>query len=138
MSVTGSGFDCSRNVKIGKTAYPANVLYTSVETTSKQHPAVFPESIPEFFIKLFTVECDLVLDPFLGSGTSGVVARRLKRNFIGIEKEAEYISLAKKRIDAIKVFFPESDWQEEEKEKQDKVPFEILLKEQLIKAGEPL
>ncbi|MDR0611056.1 MAG: site-specific DNA-methyltransferase [Planctomycetaceae bacterium] len=98
MSVTGSGFDCSRNVKIGNTAYPANVLYASVETTSKQHPAVFPESIPEFFVKLFTVECDLVLDPFLGSGTSGVVARRLKRNFIGIEQKPEYIEIARKRI----------------------------------------
>jgi modification methylase len=50
-----------------------------------------------------------------GTGTTGAVAKKLKRNFIGIEKEAEYISLAKKRIDAIKVFFTESDWVEDEK-----------------------
>jgi DNA modification methylase len=75
-----------------------NVLHTSVETMSKQHSAVFPESIPEFFVKLFTAEGDWVLDPFLGSGTSGLVARRLKRNFIGIEQKPEYIEVAKKRI----------------------------------------
>jgi modification methylase len=62
----------------------------------------------------------------------------LKRNFIGIEKESEYISLAKKRIDAIKVFFTESDWVEDGKEKKGRVPFETLLKEQIIKVGEPL
>ncbi|MDR2602468.1 MAG: site-specific DNA-methyltransferase, partial [Spirochaetaceae bacterium] len=72
------------------------------------------------------------------TGTTGAVAKKLKRNFIGIEKDAEYVSLAKKRIDVIKVFFPEADWLEEEKEKKSKAPFEALLKEEIIRAGEPL
>jgi modification methylase len=79
-----------------------------------------------------------VLDPFFGSGTTGAVAKKLKRNYIGIEKEPEYISLAKKRIDAVKVFLPEADWQEAAKGKQERVPFEALLRERLIKIGEPL
>ena len=56
------------------------------------------KGIPEFFINLFTVEGDTVLDPFLGSGTSGLVARRLGRNFIGIEAKAEYVQVAEERI----------------------------------------
>jgi DNA modification methylase len=54
--------------------------------------------LPEWFVKLFTVEGDLVLDPFLGSGTTGVVCRRLNRRFIGMELKPEYVTIACERI----------------------------------------
>jgi DNA modification methylase len=102
----------------------------------KAHSAQKPEELLKRVILSTTKQGDLILDPFFGSGTTGAVAKKLKRNFIGIEKKSEYISLAKKRIGTVKAFFPEADWRENEK--QDRVSFETLLKEQLIKTGEPL
>jgi DNA modification methylase len=98
VSTTGSGFARRKDLKINDTVYPMNVLHESVETMPKEHPAVFPESIPEFFVKLFTVEGDLVLDPFCGSGTTGAVSKRLGRSFIGVEQKPEYVEVARKRI----------------------------------------
>ncbi|MDR1787275.1 MAG: site-specific DNA-methyltransferase, partial [Treponema sp.] len=62
-----------------------------------------------------TNQDDIVLDPFFGTGTTGAAAKKLKRRYIGIEKEAEYIAVAEKRIAAISPFdiFPEADWVEE-------------------------
>jgi DNA modification methylase len=57
----------------------------------KIHPARFPAALPEFFIKFLTSEGDLVLDPFAGSNTTGIVAENLGRRWIAIEKEAEYL-----------------------------------------------
>lgn len=82
--------------------YPDNVLYMSSSTGDKKHPAVFPESLPEWFINLFTVPGDVVLDPFLGSGTTCIVAKRLGREYIGIEAKEEYFELAKTRIEMTK------------------------------------
>jgi DNA modification methylase len=104
----------------------------------KAHSTQKPEELLKRIILSTTRQGDLVLDPFFGTGTTGAVAKKLKRDFIGIEKEAEYIALAKNRIDNIKIFFPEADWVEEEKEKRNRVSFETLLKEQVIKAGESL
>jgi site-specific DNA-methyltransferase (adenine-specific)/site-specific DNA-methyltransferase (cytosine-N4-specific) len=55
-------------------------------------------SLPAWFIKLFTQEGDVVLDPFIGSGTTAVAAKQLGRRWIGIEKELEYVQLAQQRI----------------------------------------
>lgn len=60
----------------------------------KPHPARFPYEIPEFFIKFLTDEGDKVLDPFAGSCTTGNVANRLKRRWVCIEKEADYLQTA--------------------------------------------
>ena len=67
------------------TVYPSNVLHQPPVCHNTGHSAAFPEWLPEFFIKLFTNEGDVVLDPFLGSGTTYRVARRLKRVPVGIE-----------------------------------------------------
>ena len=67
------------------TVYPSNVLHRSPIAHNTGHSAAFPEWLPEFFIKLFTDEGDVVLDPFLGSGTTFRVAGRLKRIPVGIE-----------------------------------------------------
>jgi DNA modification methylase len=106
------------------------------EGGGKAHSTQKPEELLKRVILSTTKQGDVVLDPFFGTGTSGAVARKLKRNFIGIEKEPEYILLAENRIKAITTFFPEADWIEEGK--PDRVAFETLLKEQLIKVGEPL
>lgn len=59
-----------------------------------QHPAMFPPELPEYIIKLLTDENDLVIDPFMGSGTTGRVAQRLNRNYIGFEITKDYCNMA--------------------------------------------
>jgi modification methylase len=64
------------------------------------HPAPFPTALPKRFIELFTFKDDLVLDPFLGSGTTAVAALQTGRNFIGYDVDPAYIEVAEKRIAA--------------------------------------
>ncbi|MDR0327894.1 MAG: site-specific DNA-methyltransferase [Planctomycetaceae bacterium] len=97
MSATGSGL--TRRTWIYKElVYPSNVLFLPTESGNKKHSAVFPEALPEWFVKLFTLPGDVVLDPFLGSGTTGVVCHRLNRHFIGMEILPQYVELARERI----------------------------------------
>lgn len=65
------------------------------------HPTQKPMVLLERIILASTKENDLILDPFMGSGTTGVVAKKLNRNFIGIEKEKQYFELSAKRIESI-------------------------------------
>ena len=98
-SKVGSGFGKNVSKWVGrKLAYPNNVLSMATETSNKKHSAVFPKELPSWFIKLFTKERDMVLDPFLGSGTTSVAAISLDRNSIGIEVKEEYYNLAVKNI----------------------------------------
>lgn len=83
------------------TVYPSNVLHLATECGNNFHPAAFPKELPEFFIKLFTDEGGLVLDPFEGSGTTGVAAVSLNRNYIGIDWNKKYSDIAKRRISEI-------------------------------------
>ena len=78
--------------------YPSNVLHLATECRNVNHSAAFPVTLPTWFIKLFTKEGDIVLDPFIGSGTTAVAAIDLKRNFMGIENNIEYYKVAIKRI----------------------------------------
>jgi site-specific DNA-methyltransferase (adenine-specific) len=99
-SQVGSGFGKNITNWIGREkAYPSNVLHLATECGNKSHSAAFPEALPEWFIKLFTDENDLVLDPFLGSGTTCVVAQRLRRNSVGVEILAEYCGLAEAGVE---------------------------------------
>ena len=75
--------------------YPTNVLHLSTECSNKNHSAAFPEELPSWFIKLFSKENDIVLDPFVGSGTTAVAAKKLNRNYIGIDVVREYCDLCK-------------------------------------------
>lgn len=94
-SKVGSGFGKNVSQWVGRElAYPTNVLTMATETSNKKHSAVFPKELPSWFIKLFTQPEDVVLDPFLGSGTTSVVAFQLDRNSIGIEIQEEYCQLA--------------------------------------------
>jgi DNA modification methylase len=64
------------------------------------HPAPFPVELPERLIHLYTYRDDLVLDPFMGSGTTAVAALRTERHFVGYDTDAEYVARAKKRVEA--------------------------------------
>jgi site-specific DNA-methyltransferase (adenine-specific)/site-specific DNA-methyltransferase (cytosine-N4-specific) len=94
-SKVGSGFgkNVSNWLKRDK-VYPTNVLYMATECNNKNHSAAFPESLPEWFIKLFTKEGDWILDPFMGSGTTIKVAQRMQRNSIGIDIMEDYYKMA--------------------------------------------
>jgi len=63
-----------------------------------EHKATFPEWLPEFFIEHFTREQDIVLDPFIGTGTTGYVAKMMNRRFIGFELSQNYCDFANKRL----------------------------------------
>ena len=71
--------------------------FRSVQKFTK-HPAEFPDQLPKRALLVYTVEGDTVLDPFLGSGTTAVACKELKRNCIGIEISKEYIEISRKRI----------------------------------------
>ena len=77
--------------------FPDNVLeFAPIVNNKKKHSAAFPDALPEWFIKLFTDPGDLVLDPFIGSGTTAEAAIKLKRHYIGIEKQRKYWNIAQK------------------------------------------
>ena len=104
-SKAGSGFGKKvANWLARDKAYPTNVLHLATVCNNKNHSAAFPESLPEWFIKLFTKEGDTVLDPFMGSGTTILVAKRMKRNSIGIEIIPEYYEMVKNKIQAVDLY----------------------------------
>jgi DNA modification methylase len=63
------------------------------------HPAPFPVELPEQLIRLYTFKKDLVLDPFMGSGSALVAAARLERRYVGYDLEPSYVELARRRVD---------------------------------------
>jgi len=79
--------------------FPSNVLHLATECGNKKHSAAFPISLPVWFIKLLSNENQIILDPFMGSGTTGVACKNLNRKFIGIEKDLTYFNIAKERIE---------------------------------------
>ena len=98
-SRVGSGFGKNISNWVGKEmVYPSNVLHLATESSNKSHSATFPRSLPSWFIKLFTIEGDLILDPFLGSGTTSISASLLNRNSVGIEILPEYYNIAIERF----------------------------------------
>lgn len=98
-SRVASGFGKNVSNWVGRElAYPTNVLHLATETRNRTHSATFPLALPQWFIKLFTQEGDLVLDPFLGSGTTAVAAQSLSRYYVGIEKESDYIEIARNAL----------------------------------------
>lgn len=95
-----SGFGKNISNWLGRTmAYPTNVLNLATECSNKSHSAAFPKSLPSWFIKLFTEPGDIVIDPFLGSGTACVAAKELGRSYIGIEIKEEYYQIAKSHVE---------------------------------------
>lgn len=82
--------------------YLGNVIETAVDVSNKNHSAIFPIELPMWFIRLFTQENDVVLDPFLGSGTTAVAASLNGRKYLGIELKKEYFDEASKNVNEVK------------------------------------
>jgi len=102
LSAVGSGFGKNISNWIDrKMVYPTNVLHLATECGNKNHSAVFPVALPSWFIKLFTLEGDLVLDPFAGSGTTAVACKQLNRNYLMIDVIEDYKKEAEKRLSFI-------------------------------------
>jgi len=81
---------------------PRTLIYFATECSNRNHSAVFPIELPSWFIKLFTKKGDVVLDPFVGVGTSAMAAKLLGRRYIGIEILDEYVKEAKANIKELK------------------------------------
>ena len=102
-SENNSGFGRDlRNWKNKKLVLPGNAVSVPLVGKNMGHPSVFPVGLPEFFIKLFTKPHDNVLDPFAGSGSTGVAAELLKRNVTLIDNKMEYIKVIEERLKKIK------------------------------------
>ena len=87
----------------GKKLKP-DVIISPVEAlTGYRHPAIYPEQIIEEFIKLLTKPKDVVVDPFIGSGTSAIAAKQLNRHYIGIDINPAYVSISEERLSKAKL-----------------------------------
>ena len=105
------------------------------EAGQKAHPTQKPEALLHRAILAATRPGDIVLDPFLGSGTTAAVAKRLGRRYIGIEREAGYAAVARKRIAAVR---PVADLEAiaiDEKRDQPRVPFGVLVERGYLEPG---
>ncbi len=97
-------------LKNNKGAIPSNVLTVANTRTGdsyqkfckangyEPHPARMPEQVPSFFIRFLTQEGDVVLDPFAGSNTTGAVAEQLKRKWLAVETNTDYLKASKGRF----------------------------------------
>jgi len=109
------------------------------EDGKKAHSTQKPEALLYRVIVASTRPGDLILDPFFGSGTTGAVAKKLKRHFIGIERETDYVTIARRRISAI----PDDDVLPEALEvisRRDlpRIPFSRLIENGFIQPGQQL
>ena len=103
-SRVGSGFGKNISNWVDRDmAYPTNVLHLATECNNKNHSAAFPKELPLWFIKLFTKEHDVVLDPFMGSGTTLEVAGSMRRNSIGIDIVPEYYEMVKSKLTPVEL-----------------------------------
>ncbi len=84
-----------------KGALPTTLVNISSESKriADNHVAVYPVELVKYFIKGSSKEGDVILDPFMGTGTTALAAKELNRNYIGFELQPDYIKVAKKRID---------------------------------------
>ncbi len=98
-SKTLSGFGKNVSNWLGRDyVYPGNVLHLATESSNVNHSAAFPVALPSWFIRLFSEKDNVVLDPFIGSGTTAVAALDLNRHFIGIELSEDYHEVAVERV----------------------------------------
>ena len=120
--------DWTLNLATGKQRIRAN--------GTKAHSTQKPESLLYRVILASSNPGNVVLDPFFGSGTTGAVAKKLGRNWIGIERDRKYVRIAQKRIDDVQKADEEAI--HVEKRKQARVPFGTLLENGLLRPGQIL
>ena len=103
-SKVGSGFGKNISNWVGRDmVYPTNVIHMATECGNKNHSAAFPIDLPAWFIKLFTKQGDIVLDPFIGSGTTAIAAIELGRRYVGIDISEDYYDLSRQRTFGIQI-----------------------------------
>ena len=107
------------------------------ENGEKLHPTQKPEALLYRVLLASTRPGDIVLDPFFGTGTTGAMAKKMGRNFIGIERDAEYIKGAEKRIAEIKKINDEA-LEYTLKKKQPRVPFGMVIERGMLSPGDKL
>ena len=108
------------------------------ETGGKAHPTQKPEALLARVILSSSKPGDVVLDPFFGTGTTGAVAKKLGRRWIGLERDAGYAEIARKRIEAVEPIEDAELLALPNKREQPRVPFGRLIEEGLIAPGEVL
>ncbi|MCP8897146.1 site-specific DNA-methyltransferase [Shinella daejeonensis] len=101
----------------------------------KVHPTQKPEALLARILMASTKPGDIVLDPFFGSGTTGAVAKRLGRRFVGIEREQDYIDAARARIDAVEPLGNATLSVMSGKKAEPRVAFNTLVESGLLKPG---
>ncbi|MGH6836418.1 MAG: site-specific DNA-methyltransferase [Methylocella sp.] len=104
----------------------------------KVHPTQKPEALLSRILLAASNTGDVVLDPFFGSGTTGAVAKRLGRSFIGIERDASYVSAAKARIACVKPLPREAIAVVADKRSAPRIPFAAIVEAGLVRPGEIL
>ena len=104
----------------------------------KAHPTQKPEALLHRVLLASTHAGDVVLDPFFGTGTTGAVAKKLGRRFIGIERDPSYIAAAKKRIAQVSVGAPEDIEIMRSKKEEPRVPFGMIVERGLLEPGTKL
>ena len=104
----------------------------------KGHPTQKPEALLHRVIMASTRPGDLILDPFFGVGTTGAAAKRLGRRFVGIEREANYIEMAKKRIAAVIPTSIDNLEVTGSKRSEPRIPFGMVLEAGLLHPGDEL
>jgi modification methylase len=105
------------------------------EDGAKAHPTQKPESLLHRVLLASSRENDLVLDPFFGTGTTGAVAKRLRRRFIGIERDETYAAAARERIAAIEPLSADAADITRGKRAEPRVPFGALIEQGLLHPG---
>ena len=108
------------------------------ENGEKAHPTQKPESLLHRVLVASTHPGDVVLDPFFGTGTTGAVAKKLGRDFIGIEREAAYRKVAQKRIDNARKYDRSSLEVSTSKRAEPRVPFGQIVERGMLNPGETL
>ena len=104
----------------------------------KTHPTQKPEALLQRMLLAASNAGDLVLDPFFGSGTTGAVARRLHRHYIGLERDPVYAEAARARIDAVTPLDPEAVAPMPTRRSEPRVAFSSVIEAGLVHAGEKL
>lgn len=93
---------CEENITMGKDEFITNSLaiweFSGERITKVGHPAAYPVELPYRVIQQMTYKGDVVFDPFMGSGTTAIAAKKLERNYIGFELSPEYHQLSQKRL----------------------------------------
>ena len=104
----------------------------------KSHPTQKPEALLHRIIVGTTNPGDVILDPFFGTGTTGAVAKLLGRNFIGLERDADYIDVATRRIANVRALGAEDIEVQTSKKSEPRVPFGALVEHGLVRPGDRL